>query len=134
MNFEDVSYMNFPELDEQQLALVFNFGEEIMYFDSAKYIVAEESYLSDQIEAYNDGSIVMTIFILFDQQGIDVEQGHTVMANSGISFLPNEVDLYSFIDFSPDSTTASFEFGSMMGGMPGYKQVCIKGKNISVEI
>src|SRR5690606_35355524 len=133
-NFDNRSYMSFPALEEGQMALVFNFGEDILFFDSAKYIIPDFPFMQHQIEAYKNGSLVISITVLFDQQGADVNQGYSILANSGVSFLPDQVDLHSFIVLSPSDNIANFEFGSMMSGMPIYQQVALKGKNIPVLV
>lgn len=122
LNFENLPYLNFPELEDGQVALVFNFGEEIMYFDSAKYVVAEPLLSSGYIRGYKGGSIEFTIHTFFDQEDIAVNQGPTLLNQTGITFLKNEVYGYSFTSISPNNTTASFEYGTIMEGS-GYHQV-----------
>lgn len=132
LNFEGVSYMKFPELEDGQMAMVFNFGEVTMYFDSAKYFIKELPFEYRYIEAYANGEVSISMTVPSDIQGNYSDKGHSNLSNDGLTFLPAEVDVYGFIDLSSDHTIVSCEFGSMITSMP-YNQVSIKGRNILVE-
>lgn len=132
---EDIDLeIQFQEMADGQMAMVYNFGEEIMYFDSVKYVVPELSPNTYDIYGYKGSSVEIKISASHDPQGMTSThvQTHLYNYNGGITYLEDFLYGFSFLNFSSNNTKMSFEYGSVE--MADFRQVCIKGKNIQLEM
>ncbi|NEN23838.1 hypothetical protein G3O08_10025 [Cryomorpha ignava] len=131
LHFQTVDYMSFPELEDGQMAVVFNFGEEILYFDSAKYVIPEFPSNKVDIYGYKGESTETRISVFYNLVDASSIQGQSQLYNTGLTYLESMIYGFSYLDFSSDNTKLSFEYGRAMGE-PIYRQLCIKGKNIPI--
>jgi len=136
LHFQDTEYMSLPELEDGQMAMLFNFGEVIMYFDSAKCEIPE--FPSNMFKIYGYyGSNVLRLSAPYDPQAANPIHGQTFLYNTGFPFLESLINGYSHRSFSANLTKMSFEFGRVMGSGVGsgpYNQLYIEGKNIPIRM
>lgn len=136
LHFQDTEYMSLPELEDGQMAMLFDFGEVITYFDSAKFVLNEFSSGMYTIYGYY-GSNMIRLSAPYDPQAANPIHGQTFLYNTGFTFIESLINGYSHRSFSSNNTKVSFEFGRVMGtgvGSEGYNQLYLEGKNIPVEL
>lgn len=130
VHYKDASYDVFPEVDDGDMVLVYNFGEEIIYFDSVKYVIPPLE--TDYILAYS-GNKHLKMSKLFSPSDPNPTHGHVMVYNTGFTILPDEFSTHGFIYLSSNNTSAYFEAGRI-GNAVQFRPLSILGKNIPVEM